>query len=380
MFEFFNENQVMLASVAKELVEKEIATHAAEWDEKDHCPTELFKVFGQQGMLGVFVPEQYGGAGLGITERSIILEEVARHSAGFAIALMTHDLATAAILNHGTEEMKKTWLPKLCAAEVIGGLSVTEATGGSDLSNQATTIEKNSAGYLLNGRKVFITNSHIANLNIWTGTSGVNEKGRKVLSAILIPPETPGLSAGRKENKLGLRGSITGEVIAKDVQCGPDSIVGKEGKGSAVALHTIGNYGRSGMAAIALGILRASVEEAVKFGNERIIYGNPLSKIPEMQAIIADNQVEYEAATAMLYNATAIYDNGKDAIPKLAAAKYFATEAAVRASRRTMDLMGGYGVINEYPVGRFLRDALANIPSGGTSQIMRVIVAGSLLR
>ncbi|MFH2116256.1 MAG: acyl-CoA dehydrogenase family protein [Spirochaetota bacterium] len=380
MIEFFNENQVMLASVAQELVEREVAPHAAEWDEKDKCPTELFKVFGQQGMLGVFVPEQYGGAGLGVTERAIILEEIARHSAGFAIALMTHDLAIAAILNHGTEEMKTTWLPKLCAAELIGGLSVTEATGGSDLANQVTTIEKNDAGYLLNGRKVFSTNSHNADLSIWTGTSGVNEKGRKVLSAILIPPGTPGLTAGRKESKLGLRGSITGDVIAKDVQCGPDAIVGKEGKGVAVALHTIGHYGRSGMAAIALGILRASVEEAVKFANERIIYSNPLSRIPEMQSLIADNQIEYEAASAMLYNATASYDKGKDAVAKLAAAKYFSTEAAVRASRRTMDLMGGYGVINEYPVGRFLRDALANIPSGGTSQIMRVIVAGNLLR
>jgi len=370
----------MLASVARELAEREVAPHAAEWDEKDTCPAELFKVFGRQGMLGVFVPEQYGGAGLGITERAIILEEIARHSAGFAIALMTHDLAVAAILNHGTEEMKKAWLPKLCTAERIGGLAVTEASGGSDLANQATAIEKNDAGYLLNGRKVFITNSHIADLNIWTGTSGVNEKGRKVLSAVLIPPGTPGLSAGRKENKFGLRGSVTGEVIAKDVQCGPDAIVGKEGKGIAVALHTIGNFGRSGMAAIALGILRASVEEAVKFANDRSIYGNPLSRIPEMQSIVADNQIEYEAATAMLYNATATYDKGKDAVAKLAAAKYFSTEAAVRASRRTMDLMGGYGIINEYPVGRLLRDALANIPSGGTSQIMRVIVAGNLLR
>ncbi len=380
MFESFNDNQVMLASVARELAEREVAPHAAEWDEKDTCPAELFKVFGRQGMLGVFVPEQYGGAGLGITERAIILEEIARHSAGFAIALMTHDLAVAAILNHGTEEMKKAWLPKLCTAERIGGLAVTEASGGSDLANQATAIEKNDAGYLLNGRKVFITNSHIADLNIWTGTSGVNEKGRKVLSAVLIPPGTPGLSAGRKENKFGLRGSVTGEVIAKDVQCGPDAIVGKEGKGIAVALHTIGNFGRSGMAAIALGILRASVEEAVKFANDRSIYGNPLSRIPEMQSIVADNQIEYEAATAMLYNATATYDKGKDAVAKLAAAKYFSTEAAVRASRRTMDLMGGYGIINEYPVGRLLRDALANIPSGGTSQIMRVIVAGNLLR
>jgi len=380
MFEFFNEDQKMLRSVVRELVDKVVAPYAAEWDEKDHCPKELFKVFGEQGLLGIFVSPEFGGAGLGLTERAIMLEEVARHSSGFAIALMTHDLAAAAIYNFGTEAQKKQWLPKLCSGELIGGLSVTEPTGGSDLGNQATTIEKNEAGYLMNGRKVFITNSHIADLNIWTGTSGVNEKGRKMLSALIIPPGTPGLSAGRKENKLGLRGSVTGDTIAKDVQCGPDDLLGKEGAGAAIALHTIGHFGRSGISAFSVGILRGSVEEAVKFSKERIIYGKPLAKLAEMQALIAENQIEYEAAAAMLYNATAIYDRGEDATPRIAAVKYFSTEAAIRATRRTMDLMGGYGVMNEYPIGRFLRDALANVPSGGTSQIMRIIVAGNVLK
>jgi alkylation response protein AidB-like acyl-CoA dehydrogenase len=173
---------------------------------------------------------------------------------------------------------------------------------------------------------------------------------------------------------------VTGDTIAKDVQLSADAIVGKEGKGAGLALHTIGHFGRSGMSAIATGILRGCVEEAVKFGNERLIYGKPLTKIPAMQAIIAENQIAFEAASAMLYNATAIYDRGEDAIARLAAVKYFTTEEAVSSARRTMDLMGGYGVINEYPVGRFLRDALANIPSGGTSQIMKVIVAGNVLR
>lgn len=380
MFEFFNEDQKMLRSVVRELVEKEIAPHASDWDEKDHCPKELFKVFGELGLLGIFVSTQYGGAGLGLSERAIVLEEVARHSAGFAIALMTHDLATAAIYNHGSEEMKKEWLPKLCSAEIIGGLSVTEPSGGSDLMNQSTTIEKTENGYILNGRKVFITNSHIADLNIWTGTSGVNEKGRKVLSAILIPPGTEGLTAGRKENKLGLRGSVTGDTIAKDVKLSANMIIGKEGKGGIVALHTIGHFGRSGMSAMAVGILRGCVEESIKFSTERIIYGKPLSTNPIIQAMIAENEIDYEAASAMLYNAIAIFDRGEDAIPRLASVKYFTTEAAIRSARRTMDLMGGYGVINEYPVGRFLRDALANIPSGGTSQIMKVIVASNLLR
>ncbi|SKC38283.1 acyl-CoA dehydrogenase family protein [Maledivibacter halophilus] len=380
MFEFFNEDQKMIRKVAKEFVEKEIAPYAAKWDEEDSCPVELWPKFGEMGFLGIFVPEQYGGPGLGITERAIVLEEIACHSAGLAIAIMTHDLATAAILNFGTEEQKKEYLPLLVSGSKVGGLSVTEPTGGSDLVNQATTIEKTENGYVLNGRKVFITNSHIADINIWTGTSGVNEKGRKKLSAVLIPPGTPGLSAGRKENKLGLRGSITGDSIANEVKVSHDCLIGEEGKGSVVALHTIGHFGRSGMSAIAVGILRGCVEEGIKFAKERVTYGKPLAKLPAIQEMIAENEIDYEAASSMLYNATAIYDRGENAVPRLAAAKYFCTEAAVRSSRRTIDLMGGYGVINEYPVGRFLRDALANIPSGGTSQIMKIIVAGNLLR
>jgi len=379
MFEFFNEDQKMLRNVIREFVEQEVAPNAAKWDAENTCPVELWPKLGEMGLLGIFVSQQYGGAGLGITERAIVLEEVARHSAGLALAMMTHDLGVAAIYNFGTEVQKKTYLPNLIAGKTVGGLSVTEATGGSDIRNQATTIKKIENGYILNGRKIFITNSHIANVNVITGTSGINEKGRKVLSAILVPPETEGLSAGRKENKLGLRGSVTGDVILKNAKVTSDCLIGQEGKGSNIALHTIGHFGRSGMSAIALGILRGCVEESVKFSSERIIYGKPLSKLPAIQDIIAENEIDYEAAHAMLYNATTVYDRDGLAINRIAATKYFCTEAAVRSAKRTMDLMGGWGVMDEYPVGRFLRDSLASLPSGGTSNIMKVIVAGSVI-
>ncbi|SHJ82499.1 Acyl-CoA dehydrogenase [Dethiosulfatibacter aminovorans DSM 17477] len=380
MFELFNEDQKMLRTVVRELVEKEIAPHAAEWDEKDHCPKEMFELLGRQGLLGVFVSPEYGGVGLGLTERAIILEEIARHSAGFAIAVMANDLAIAGIYKYGKEDIKKQWLPKLCSGEIISELAITEPTGGSDLINHSTTLEKEDDGYMLNGRKVFITNSHIADLHVWTAASGVNEKGRKVLTAVVIPPGVDGISHGRKEDKLGLRSSVTGDMIAKDVKLDSGMILGEEGKGAGIALSTIGNFGRSGMSAIAVGIIRGSVEEAIKFGKERIIYGKPLLKIPAIQDLLAENQIEYEAASTMLYNATNIYDNGGNAAPRFAAAKYFSTESAIRSSRRTMDLMGGYGVINEYPIGRFLRDSLTNIPAGGTSQILKVIIAGNLVK
>jgi alkylation response protein AidB-like acyl-CoA dehydrogenase len=380
MIAHLNEEQQMLREVVEALVAKEVAPYAAEWDRENHCPKELFKQFGELGLIGVFVAECYGGAGLGLTERAIIIETVAKASAGFAIALMANELSIAAINSHGSDAQKEKYLPKMCAGEWVGELSVTEPTGGSDLINHATTLEQTADGsYCLNGRKVFITNSTIADVHVWTAASGLNAKGRKMLTAVVLPPGTAGIASGRKEDKLGLRSSATGDMIAKDVTVTSEDILGTLHKGAGIALGTIGAYGRSGMSAIAVGILKACVDEAVKFSQERILYGKPLANLPAIQAMIAENQIEYEAAAAMLYNGTAQYDMGGDAMPRLAATKYFATEAAIRAARRTMDLMGGYGTVNEYPVGRFLRDALTNIPAGGTSQILKVIIADKLI-
>jgi len=380
MFQFFNEAQKMLQKVVREFVEQEVAPHAAEWDEKDKCPVELWPKLGQMGFFGVFVPEQYGGPGLGLIERNIILEEVSRHSAGLGIAMMTHDLAVAAILNFGSEEQKKKYLPLLISGEKVGGLSVTEPSGGSDFGNQNTTIEKSAEGYVINGRKCFITNSHIAQINVITGTCGVNEKGRKLISAIIVPEGTPGWSAGRKENKLGLRGSVTGEISCCDVKVSQSNIIGKDGDGTKIAMHTIGHFGRSGMAAIAVGVIRGCYEEGIKFAKERVVYGKPISNLQAIQFIIAENMVDLEASHAMLYNACSIYDRGQECVPQIAAVKLFASEAAIKAAKRTIDLMGGYGIINEYPVGRYMRDSLAIVPSGGTSQIMSIIIAGSVCR
>lgn len=369
----------MLRKIAREFVEREVAPYAADWDKEDACPVQLWPVIGSLGFFGIFVSQQCGGAGMGLTERTIILEEVARYSPGLAIAMMTHDLAIAAIYNFGTEDQKKEYLKSLITGEKVGGLSVTEPTGGSDFGNQGTTVVKDAEGWIINGRKVFITNSHTAQINIVTGTSGVNEKGRSLISSVIIPEGAHGISPGRKENKLGLRGSVTGEVILNNVKVPYNCLLGEEGRGTAVAIHTIGNFGRSAMAAISVGILRGCVDESVKFAKERIVYGKPISKLQAIQFIIAENETDYEAAHSMLYNAVSVYDRGHVDLAGIAAAKLFASEAAVNAARRSIELMGGYGVISEYPAGRLLRDALAVIPSGGTSQIMKVIVAGSVL-
>ncbi|MFZ7104234.1 MAG: acyl-CoA dehydrogenase family protein [Peptococcaceae bacterium] len=376
----FTEEQEMLRKAVREFVESEVAPKAAEWDEKDNCPVELFPLMGEMGINGIFVPEEYGGAGLGWVERTICLEEISRHSAGLGIAMMTHHLGIAAILYYGTEEQKQKYLPDLCAGKKIGGLSVTEPGGGSDFMGQKATGEFKDGKWVLNGRKCFITNSHVADVDVWTVKTGQDEKGRPVLTSFIVDGDAEGHTPGRKENKMGLRGSVTGDINCVDVALAPEQMLGKTGDGAKIAMSTIAEIGRAGMAAICVGILKGCVEEAVKFANERIVYGKPIAKLQAIQLMVADIRVDFEAANLLTYRAASMKDAGLPCTTEFAVAKLFSTEAAVRAAKNTMDLMGGYGVVNEYPIGRFLRDALVSIPSGGTSVIQKLIIAGSTLK
>lgn len=375
----FTEEQEMLRKAVREFAEAEIAPKAKEWDEEDHCPAELFPVMGELGITGIFVPEEYGGTGLGHVERAICLEEISRYSAGLGIALMTHHLGLSPILYQGTEEQKQKYLPELAAGTKICGLSVTEPGGGSDFAGQKSTAELVDGEWVINGRKCFITNSHIADVDIWTVKTSTDEKGRAKLSALIIDKDAPGHTPGRKENKLGLRGSVTGDINCVDVKVKPEAMIGNEGDGAKIGMFAIGEVGRAGMSAINVGILRGCLEEGVKFAKDRVLYGKPLAKLQSIQFSIGETRAEYEAAKLLTYRAASMKDAGKPCVTEFAVAKYFATEAAVRASKRTIDLMGGYGCINEYPVGRFLRDAMASIPAGGTSHIQKLIIAGSTL-
>ena len=373
------EKYVLLQKSVKEFAEKEIAPLAQKMDAEDYFPLELLQKMGQMGFNGIFVPTEYGGSGMDFTARGIILEEIARYSAGFGMALMTHHLGVAAILNFGTEEQKKKYLPELCNGNKIGGLAVTEPSGGSDLMGQKSTAERDGDKWVLNGRKCFITNSHVADVCVVTVRSGEDVKGRPALSAFIIEKGQEGFAPGRKEHKVGLKGSVMGEVIMQNCVVGSGALLGVAGAGAKVALSTIAEVGRTGMSAIGVGILRACLEESVKFARERVIYGKPLAKIPVIQSIIAQNRIDYEAGRLLTYQALGKRDAGGKIDAEAAMSKYFTTEAAVNAAKRTADLMGGYGVIEDYPVGRYLRDALATIPSGGTSHVMQLVIAGSTL-
>ena len=293
---------------------------------------------------------------------------------------MTHHLPIEAILRFGSEEQKNRYIPDLASGKKIGGLSVTEPGGGSDFAGQQCSAEKVDNGWVLNGRKCFITNAGIADTNVIICRTGEDEKGRGILGAFIVEKGNEGLKAGRHENKLGLRGSITGDILLENCFVTDDALIGEDGDGTKIGMTAIGEVGRAGMAAICVGLLRGACEDAVKFAKERIVGGKPITKHQAIQFELADIRTDYEASKALLYLAASVKDEGKPSTTAFAVAKYFTSEAAVRGTKRCMDVMGGYGVVNEYAVGRYLRDALASIPSGGTSHIQRLIIGGDTLK
>jgi alkylation response protein AidB-like acyl-CoA dehydrogenase len=379
VFEFFSEEQKLVRKTIHAFVEDTIAPFAKQWDEQATCPQELWPKMAALGMIGSFIPESAGGVGFGLTERTIMIEEIARHSAGLAIAFMTNDITIAIIQDFASQELKDLYLPALLKGEKIGSFAVTEWTGGSDFSNQSSTITARDDHYLVSGQKCFVTNARFADFAIITGVEGTDANGRNIISAVLVPAEDEGFTWGRVEHKIGMKSSTTGDLIMKGIRIPSWYAMGPAGSGARVALQTIGRYGRSAMTAIAVGILRGCYEESISFAKQRIIYGKPLSRLYTAQSIIAQNRAEYEASHAMLYNAVSLQGNDRKYLPRISSAKLFCAEAAVRAAKRSMDMMGSYGLLDEYPIGRYLRDALAVIPSGGTSHIMSIVAARDAL-
>jgi alkylation response protein AidB-like acyl-CoA dehydrogenase len=376
----FTKQQEMLRKVVREFAEKELKPVAGRIDVEGEFPLEIFRKMGRLGYPGVFVPQQYGGAGLGLTERAIILEEFSREAAGFALALLAHQLGVEAILQFGTEEQKKRYLPDFASGRKISSFAVTEPNGGSDVAGQTTTAVRENDQWVITGRKCFITNSSSADVHIVSARTGQDEKGRGQFSTFIVERGQEGFASGRDEDKLGLRGSATGDLMLNNCRVGKGALLGAEGNGLNIALAIFNKLCRTGMAAIGVGIIRACLEEGVKFAKERMLYKKPLSRLQAIQFEIAQVRIEYETARLVTYHAIGLQESGEDADAEVAIAKYHATEAAIRAAKRTMDLMGGYGVVNEYPVGRYLRDALTTIPCAGTSHVMQVIIAHRTLQ
>ena len=367
-----SEREELLRKTVREFAEKEVTPRMDAMEETGEFPVDLLRRMGDIGILGVITPPEYGGTGMGNLARIIALEELGRVCPAIPMALQVHHMATHAFSKFGNEEQKKKYLPPLAKGETLGVVAVTDPSGGSDVAGIKTSAKLDGDNYILNGRKCFITNSHFS--DFWVVIARTGEGGRG-LSAFIVEKGFPGAKPGRKENKVGLRGANTGELVFQNCPVPKANLLGHEGEGMNIAISNIVEAGRPGMASVALGILNAVLEQAVKFANERSLYGKPIAGLQAIQWHIADIYADLEISRLLVYRVGWMRDNNIRCDTESALAKQFACEAARRAAQKAIEIHGSYGIMKEYPVQRLLRDALVTIPAGGTAEIAKLVMA-----
>jgi len=367
----FTEEQELFQKAAREFSETQIAPLVPAMEETGREWDPAIKAICEAEMMAITIPEEYGGLGLGNVERLIALEEIARISVATAMMMQVGGLGIAPIILFGSEEQKQKYLPGLASGKHFATVAVTEPTGGSDPKGCRTTYKKQNGAYILNGRKCFITNSHIADIQV---VMAVDDDDGDAFSAFIVEKGMQGFKPTHEEHKVGMRGCNTGEIELKNCKVPAENLLGVEGKGMRVAMTVISDVGRGGMVGCALGLQEACLEASVKFANERILYGKPISKLQGIQFKLADIKIDLEAGRLLGYRAAAMQDKGERSGNEFAVAKYFTTEAAQRAAKMAVDIHGGYGCMEEYAVTRYLRDSYVLGPSAGTSDIMKVIV------
>jgi len=368
----FDEEQEMFRKASREFAENRVAPFVPEMESTGKVPPDLVKALADAEMLAITIPEEYGGLGLGFVARIIALEEISRISVATAMMLQVFGLGIDPIVRFGTEAQKKKYLPKIATGERLASVAVTEPTGGSDPSGGRTVYSKDGDSYVITGRKCFITNAHIADT---ITVVAKDENNPKAFSAFILEKGMDGFKATHEEHKVGMRGCNTGELSIDKCRASAECLLGEEGKGLRVSMAAIGDVGRGGMVGCAIGLQTACLEASLKFSNERILYGKPISNLQTIQNKLADMKIDLEAGRLLAYRAAAMQDRGDRCSNEFAVAKYFTTEAAQRAAKMAADIHGGYGCMEEYAVTRYLRDAFVLGPSAGTSDIMKVIIS-----
>ena len=372
----FSPQQELLRKSVREFAEGAIAPKVQHMEETDDIPWGLYQEMSKQLYMGVLIPKEFGGTALGNLARMIMLEEVGRVSASMAMALQIFHLGTVPIVDFGKEAQKKKYLSALAKGERLSTIAVTEATGGSDPTGIQTTAKLQGDSYILNGRKCFITHGHVADVLTIMAKTGEGPKG---FSAFIVEKAFPGFKLGRKEKKFGLHGCNTGEIVMENCAVPRENLLGNEGDGLKVSMAAISEVGRGGMAGCGLGVINACLEASVKFANERLLGGKPISQHQAIQWMIADIYMDLETSRLLSYRAAWLKDQKIRCDTDMAMAKYYATEAAVRCAKKAVDIHGGYGYMMEYPVQRYYRDAEILIASAGTSEIQRIVMARKAL-
>ncbi|HPI78892.1 MAG TPA: acyl-CoA dehydrogenase family protein [Cyclobacteriaceae bacterium] len=374
-----SENQQMIAQMVRDFGELEIKPNIMDWDESQEFPIPLFRKMGELGLMGVLVPEEYGGSGFGYPEYVTAISGIARVDGSIGLSVAAHNsLCTGHILQFASEEQKKEYLPKLASGKWIGAWGLTEPNTGSDAGNMRTVAVKDGDHYVINGAKNFITHGKsgdVAVVIVRTGEVGDSHG----MTAFIIEKGTPGFNAGKKENKLGMRASETAELIFTDCRVHKSQVIGKEGDGFVQSLKVL-DGGRISIAALSLGIAQGAYEAALQYSKERHQFNKPISSFQAISFKLADMATKVEAARLLTFRAASLKDKGKNVNLESAMAKLYASEIAVEVANDAVQIFGGYGYIKDFPVEKFYRDAKLCTIGEGTSEIQKLVISRAVLK
>ncbi|HZU27292.1 MAG TPA: acyl-CoA dehydrogenase family protein [Bryobacteraceae bacterium] len=370
--------QVQLRRTVREFAEGEIAPHVLEWDENQTFPQQAIAHAGALGLMGVIFPEDLGGAGLSYTDYILVIEELARVDPSVGLIVAAHNsLCTNHIFTAGSDDQKRKYIPKLASGEWIGCWSLTEPEAGSDAAGTRTHAERDGSDWVINGGKTFTTNAHYAQVCVAMAVTD-RAASHHGISAFIVEKETPGFHTGKKENKLGMRASDTGEVLFTDCRVPATQLLGLAGEGFVDSLRIL-DGGRISIAALAIGTAVGAYEAALKYSKHRRQFGRPISEFQTIQNKLADMATNIDAARLLTWRAARMKDDGRRVTKESAMAKLFASEMAVRVCDDALQIHGGYGFIKDYPVEKFYRDVKLCTIGEGTSEIQRLVIARQLL-
>lgn len=372
-----SEEQEAVRQLAEDFVAREITPHVVDWDRAESVDKSIVKKLGALGFLGLTVPEEYGGSGGDHLAYCLVTEELGRGDSSVrGIVSVSLGLVAKTIASWGSEEQKQQWLPGLTSGEAIGCFGLTEPGTGSDIGNLTTRAVRDGEDYVVNGSKMFITNGTWADVVLLFARTN-DTPGHRGVSAFLVPADTPGLTRRTVHGKLGLRGQATAELVLEDVRVPASALLGPEGKGFSIAMSALAK-GRMSVAAGCVGIAQAALDAAVRYAGEREQFGKSIASYQLVQELISDISVDVDAARMLTWRVADLIDRGQDFATAASTAKLFASEAAVRAANNALQVFGGYGYIDEYPVGKLVRDARVMTLYEGTSQIQKLIIGRAL--
>jgi len=370
-----NENQKMIRQMARDFALSRLAPIAAEIDRSGEFPEKTVREMGDLGFLGLAVPEEYGGVGADMTSYALVVEEVSRVCGSHGLTVAAHNsLGCWPITAIGTEDQKKRFLPRAAAGKALLSFGLTEAGAGSDAGGTRTTAVRDGDDWILNGSKMWITNSHYAEALIITAKTDPGAEGSRGISAFIVPTDTPGFTVEKKENKLGMRASDTAPLTLEDVRIPGDSLLGEEGQGFKYFMMTL-DGGRISIAAVALGLAVGAYDTARAYAKERQQFGRAIAKFQAVKFMLADMATQIQAARLLTYEACRRKDNGEEYAEMAAMAKLHASETAMFVTDRAIQILGGYGYTTEYPVERMYRDAKLCTIGEGTSEIQRMVIS-----